>query len=224
MAVIAIDGPSSSGKSTVAKLVAKKINFFYLDTGAMYRAVTLSYIRGNYNLENDKDVDRLLNDSKISVSKNSGEILLNGQSVEPLIRNGEVTDKVSYVCAFLKIRQAMTKLQREIGKNVSIVMDGRDIGTTVFPDAKLKIFLTADIKERARRRQKDFAEKGINFDIEQVTRDLSERDYKDSNRSVSPLKKAEDAVCIDTTDMSIEEVCDKIIELSKDREILTPGE
>lgn len=224
MAVIAIDGPSSSGKSTVAKLVAKKINFFYLDTGAMYRAVTLSYIRGNYNLENDKDVDRLLNDSKISVSKNSGEILLNGQSVEPLIRNGEVTDKVSYVCAFLKIRQAMTKLQREIGKNVSIVMDGRDIGTTVFPDAKLKIFLTADIKERSRRRQKDFAEKGINFDIERVTRDLSERDYKDSNRSVSPLKKAEDAVCIDTTDMSIEEVCNKIIELSKDREILTPGE
>lgn len=210
---IAIDGHSSCGKSTMAKELARKLGYIYVDTGAMYRTVTLYAIRNNLFLE-DGEVDTAALQKampQIEVSfKVNGETgrpdaCLNGEVVENIIRSIEVSNKVSKVAAIPFVREAMVDQQRRMGKEKGIVMDGRDIGTTVFPDAELKIFVTASSKVRAQRRYDELQQKGMPADYDEILHNVEERDYIDSHREVSPLRQAEDALLLDNSEMTIEE-------------------
>ena len=219
--IIAIDGFSSCGKSTVAKDLAKKLNYIYIDSGAMYRAVTLFCLKNN--IINDNNIDEqklksLINNIKITFKYNSKtgqpETFLNGNNVEDEIRNVEVSENVSPISKIKFVRENLVKQQQELGKNKAIVMDGRDIGTTVFPNADLKIFMTADVDVRAQRRFKELSEKGQNVSIEEIRNNIKNRDYLDQNREVSPLKRADDALILDNGHLTKEEqlvwILDKI--------------
>ncbi|RLD63761.1 MAG: (d)CMP kinase [Bacteroidetes bacterium] len=219
--IIAIDGFSSCGKSTVAKDLAKKLNYLYIDSGAMYRAVTLFCLRNNIINENNIDEEKLkslINNIKISFRYNTKtgqpETYLNGNNVEDEIRNVEVSENVSSISKIKFVRENLVKQQQELGKNKAIVMDGRDIGTTVFPNADLKIFMTADVDVRAQRRFKELSEKGQNVSIEEIRNNIKNRDYLDQNREISPLKKADDAIILDNSHLTKEEqlawILDKI--------------
>lgn len=212
---IAIDGPAGAGKSTIAKLVANRLNVIYVDTGAMYRAVALYCIECGIDYNNKEDIENILEhiDIKIIYKNNSQHIILNNKDVSDLIRTGEVSKGASAVATIYSVRIKMVELQRNIAKEESVVMDGRDIGTHVLPNADLKIFLMASAEERARRRCSELMEKGIRCDFEQIKKEIEERDENDSTREFSPLKKAEDAIEIDTTELSIEEVVKNIIDL-----------
>nr|WP_288931217.1 (d)CMP kinase [uncultured Streptococcus sp.] len=211
---IAIDGPASSGKSTVAKIIAKDFNYTYLDTGAMYRAATYLALQ-NHLTENDVDeIVTLLETYSISFgrSENGEQLVFVGDvDVTHPIRENEVTNNVSWVSAIPEVREKLVHLQQLIAAQGGIVMDGRDIGTVVLPNAELKIFLVASVEERAERRYKENLEKGIPADLETLKKEIAERDYKDSHREVSPLKPAADAIHFDTTGVGIAEVV-KIIE------------
>ena len=211
---IAIDGPASSGKSTVAKIIAKDFNYTYLDTGAMYRAATYLALQ-NHLTENDVDeIVTLLETYSISFgrSENGEQLVFVGDvDVTHPIRENEVTNNVSWVAAIPEVREKLVHLQQLIAAQGGIVMDGRDIGTVVLPNAELKIFLVASVEERAERRYKENLEKGIPADLETLKKEIAERDYKDSHREVSPLKPAADAIHFDTTGVGIAEVV-KIIE------------
>lgn len=209
---VAIDGPASSGKSTISKMIAKKNHFLYLDTGAMYRAVTLQVLRQGVNLSDETQVADLLTELQITFENKDGQqfVFLNKEDVTKEIRSLEVTRNVSEVSAVKQIRQRLVQMQQEIAKNHSIIMDGRDIGTVVLPQADLKIFLIASVEERANRRYKENQEKGIQLDYQQLVEEIRQRDYLDSTRKESPLKKAEDAIEVDTTAMTIEEVVSTI--------------
>lgn len=206
--IIAIDGYSGCGKSTTAKLVAKEIGYSYLDTGAMYRAATLYFLDNHIKLTDKKAVDKALEAIQIEFRFNDkfqqSEVYLNGLRVEKDIRSMRVSEKVSQVSALAAVRQKMTQLQQEIGKRGAVVMDGRDIGTTVFPDAELKVFMTADVKARAFRRQKELSERGEVETIETIVENLENRDRLDTTRDESPLRQADDAYVIDTTSLTIE--------------------
>lgn len=212
---VAIDGPASSGKSTISKMIAKENHFLYLDTGAMYRAVTLEVLRQNINLADEKQVAAMLRTLTIRFSQQDGQqlVFLNGQDVTNGIRSLEVTRNVSEVSAIKQIRKRLVQMQQEIAENHSIIMDGRDIGTVVLPQAELKIFLVASVEERANRRFKENQEKGIELDYQQLVEEIRHRDFLDSTRKESPLKKAEDAIEVDTTSMTIEEVVSTISKL-----------
>ncbi len=214
--IIAIDGFAGSGKSTTARLVAKELGYIYIDTGAMYRAVTLMWLRSGKELS-ESSICPLLENLKLELLQgNEGQIvLMNGEDVSGEIRTPAVSSYVSPVSALRCVRQKMVEQQREIGRKGGVVMDGRDIGTHVFPDAELKIFLNASVEERARRRQKELAENNIVESFENLVKNIQERDHYDSNREISPLRKANGAVEIDTTNITIEEQCLKIIELAK---------
>ncbi|MDP2940206.1 MAG: (d)CMP kinase [Candidatus Omnitrophota bacterium] len=212
--VIAIDGPAGAGKSTVAKDLAKKLKFIYLDTGAMYRALTLKALRRRIPLDDQKALVSLLRDTNIEIkSQKDGRlsIILDNEDVTPLIRTNKVTENVSYVAKMPKVRTIMAGLQRKFGKKNNIVVEGRDIGTVVFPNAEKKFYLDADFKERVRRRYKELKEIDKNIIETKIKRDLKERDTKDLTRKVAPLKKAEDAIYLDTTNLTIEEVVQDII-------------
>ena len=209
---IAIDGPAGSGKSTISKLLAKKLNFEYIDTGAMYRAVTLKGLRLGINLENEAEYDYL--DTTVLDICN-GRYLMDGEDVSEAIRSIDVTNNVSAVSSYEGVREEMVNLQKEYGKKGGIVMDGRDIGTTVFPNAELKIFQIASVEERANRRYKENMRKGIACDLNTLKEEIKVRDFKDSTRSVSPLRKASDAIELDTSNLEPNEVVDKIVELAK---------
>lgn len=215
---IAIDGPASSGKSTVAKIIAKDFNYTYLDTGAMYRAATYMALR-NHLTENDVDeIVTLLETYSISFgrSENGEQLVFVGDvDVTHPIRENEVTNNVSWVSAIPEVREKLVHLQQLIAAQGGIVMDGRDIGTVVLPDAELKIFLVASVEERAERRYKENLEKGIPTDLETLKKEISERDYKDSHREVSPLKPAADSIHFDTTGIGIAEVVKFIEEKAK---------
>lgn len=215
---IAIDGPASSGKSTVAKIIAKDFNYTYLDTGAMYRAATYMALR-NHLTENDVDeIVTLLETYSISFgsSENGEQLVFVGDvDVTHPIRENEVTNNVSWVAAIPEVREKLVHLQQLIAAQGGIVMDGRDIGTVVLPDAELKIFLVASVEERAERRYKENLEKGIPADLETLKREIAERDYKDSHREVSPLKPAADSIHFDTTGIGIAEVVKFIEEKAK---------
>lgn len=216
---IAIDGPASAGKSTVAKLVASKLNYVYCDTGAMYRTVTLMALRRGVAPDDAVAVEALLDDIKIEfVPSAQGQLVrMNGEDVTLAIRQENVTNNVSAVAAIPAVRTYLTDLQRDIAAAGNIVMDGRDIGTTVLPDAQLKIFMVASVEERARRRFLDNAGKGIHVSQAVLEKEIAERDRKDSSRTVSPLKQAADAIRLDTTNLTIEQVVTKILALYEKR-------
>jgi cytidylate kinase len=208
--IIAMDGHSSCGKSTMAKALAKAIGYTYIDTGAMYRAVTLYAMRRGFIGKNGIDEESLrkeLPQIKITFGHENGQqyTILNGENVEKQIRGMEVSGNVSPISAIGFVREAMVELQREMGKTGAIIMDGRDIGTTVFPNAQLKVFVTASDEIRARRRFDELTLKGENPVYEDVLKNVRERDYIDSHRAVSPLRKADDAIVLDNSNMTIEE-------------------
>ena len=214
---IAIDGPASAGKSTVAKILAKKNGFIYCDTGAMYRTLTLAAISQKIDLDSEEELKALLNDITISFSQETDgqHVHLNEEDVTLAIRNNDVTNSVSKVSAYKSIREEMVIRQQKIAQSMSIVMDGRDIGTVVLPQADLKIFLVASVTERAERRYKENQSKGIASDFESLKKEIADRDHYDSTRKNSPLVQAEDAILVDTSGLSINEVVESIEKLMK---------
>lgn len=215
---IAIDGPASSGKSTVAKIIAKNFDYTYLDTGAMYRAATYLALKNDLSAEKWSEIVALLDTYPVSFGcgKNGEQLVFVGDvDVTHPIRENEVTNNVSWVSAIPEVREKLVDLQQEIATQGGIVMDGRDIGTVVLPHAELKIFLVASVEERAQRRYQENLEKGIPTDLETLKKEISDRDYKDSHRSVSPLKPADDAIHFDTTGVGIVEVVNFIEEKAK---------
>jgi len=213
--VIAIDGPAGSGKSTVAKIIAAKIGFLYVDSGAMYRALTLKALKEKVPFDNDKKLIEMARAAKIELYPEDGKykVLLDGRDVSDEIRTEEVSKTSHYVSSILPIREILWRMQREYREKHDIVMDGRDIGSKVFPDAQLKIFLDAGVKERAKRRYLQLKEMGVDGNLEEIEKDIAARDEKDRNRSISPLVKLPDATCIDTTGLTIPRVVDKILSL-----------
>lgn len=211
--VIAIDGPAGSGKSTISKEIAKKLNFTHIDTGAMYRAVTLEALKRKIDVYND-NYDFL---NEIDINYELGKIYLNGKDVSDDVRSIDVTNNVSIVAKNKLVREKMTELQRIIASKNDSILDGRDIGYTVLPNADLKIFLTASIDERAKRRYLDNLNRGINEPIEIIKEDIKKRDYDDENRKISPLRMAHDAILLDTSNMKPDEVIDTIINMVKER-------
>lgn len=212
---IAIDGPAGAGKSTIAKKAAKKLDFIYVDTGAMYRAIALYFIRNGVAADDEKTISEKCSDINVSIDYVDGvqQVILNGENVNDYIRTEQVSMMTSSVSKYPAVREKLLNLQRQLATEKNIIMDGRDIGTCVLPDAKTKIFLTASAGERARRRYKEQVERGIECDIKQIEKDIIARDEQDMNREIAPLKQAEDAVLIDSSDMSIEQVVDAIIDV-----------
>jgi len=207
--IITIDGWSSCGKSTLAKQLAKQLGYVYIDSGAMYRAITLYFLRHTVDLNSKKEVTKALENITLEFEHNEksrqSEILLNGENVEYMIRDMIVAEKVSDVATVKEVREFAVEQQKKMGKKKGIIMDGRDIGTTVFPRAELKFFMTADIAIRVERRFKEMYEKNPNVSIEEVKNNLEMRDYIDSNREVSPLRQAKDAIVLDNTNLTMEQ-------------------
>lgn len=212
---IAIDGPAGAGKSTIAKLVSGKLGFIYVDTGAMYRAMALYLSRMNVNPDNADEVGEKAQSAEITIKYVDGEqvVMLGDENVNGLIRSPEVSAMASRTSQVARLREKLVELQQKLAETENVVMDGRDIGTVVLPNADLKIYLTASVQVRAMRRYKEMIAKGQEAVLEEIEKDIEDRDYRDMHREASPLKQAEDAVLVDTSDMSIEQVADKIIEL-----------
>ncbi|MBS5064288.1 MAG: (d)CMP kinase [Hungatella hathewayi] len=216
---IAIDGPAGAGKSTIAKKAAAKLGFIYVDTGAMYRAMALYFIRHGIAKEDEAAIGDALRDIDISIRYEDGaqQVILNGENVSGLIRTEEVGNMASASSAYGAVREKLLELQRSLARSSNVIMDGRDIGTCVLPQADTKIYLTASSRVRAMRRYKELNEKGQMCNLEEIEQDIIERDYRDMHREIAPLKQAEDAVLVDTSDMDIDEVVDAIIDLAVER-------
>ncbi|WP_188206032.1 (d)CMP kinase [Alkalibacillus aidingensis] len=214
---VAIDGPAAAGKSTVAKKIAKQLNYLYIDTGAMYRALTLAALRENIDLENEEDLAKLSQNVVISFrhKEDGQEVLLNDENVSKAIREDDVTNNVSIVAKHKKVREKMVQMQRELADEANVVVDGRDIGTYVLPEAEVKIFLVASVTERAERRHKENLDQGMDSNLEQLKQEIERRDKIDSEREMAPLTKAQDAIEIDTTSLTIDKVVDKILTIIK---------
>ena len=216
---IAIDGPAGAGKSTIAKKAAAKLGFIYVDTGAMYRAMALYFIRHGIAKEDEAAIGDALRDIDISIRYEDGaqQVILNGENVSGLIRTEEVGNMASASSAYGAVREKLLELQRSLARSSNVIMDGRDIGTCVLPQADTKIYLTASSRVRAMRRYKELQEKGQMRNLEEIEQDIIERDYRDMHREIAPLKQAEDAVLVDTSDMDIDEVVDAIISVAAER-------
>lgn len=210
---IAIDGPAGAGKSTIAKTIAKKMGFVYVDTGAMYRAIALYFLRKGVDGRDGETIEKLCPDIHVTIEYQEGEqqVLLNGENVSGYIRTEEVGAMASLTSAQPAVRAALLQLQRDMAKSADILMDGRDIGTNVLPDADLKIYLTASVKVRAKRRYDELVAKGVSCQLADIEKDIEERDHQDMTREIAPLKKAEDAYLLDSSDMTIEQVVDAVI-------------
>ena len=213
--IIAIDGPAASGKSTTAIGVAKRLGITYLDTGAMYRAVTFGLIENDIKFEDSSELDNYLKQIKLKLSETKSGVILNldGRNISKEIRSSKVTENVSEVSALKKVRDSMVLIQRKMAKKNDCILEGRDIGTVVFPNADFKFFLIADEKVRAKRRQNDLKKMGEQKSIDNVTTDIIKRDHKDSTRKHSPLIKSENAIIIDTNKLGINKVIDKIVNI-----------
>lgn len=212
---IAVDGPAGAGKSTVARAVAKKLGLLYLDTGAMYRAITLEALRRGVDVNDGDALEELTRQCSLDIKKNEADgsnlVFLNGEDVSEQIRTPQVNRNVSYVARCPQVRAIMAELQQDFGRRGGVVMDGRDIGTHVMPEAEYKFFLTASLEERARRRLAELLAKGEKLDLDQMIKEIAARDKIDSERECAPLKAAPDAVVIDTTKMTVEEVVNEIV-------------
>lgn len=216
---IAIDGPAGAGKSTIAKIVSKKLGFIYVDTGAMYRSAALFFLKKGVDLSDEKVCSGLVDEIDISLKYEDGaqKVILNDEDVTGQIRTEEVSNSASKTAVYPAVRAKLSALQKKIAEENDVVMDGRDIGTVVLPNAFLKIYLTASVECRAERRYKEMLEKGEAPDLETIKEDIRDRDYRDMHRSEAPLKKADDAVEIDSSDMTIDEVADVILNEYKKR-------
>lgn len=217
---IAVDGPGGAGKSSVSREVSKRLGFIYVDTGALYRAVGLYALRNKIDTSNEADVSSYLSKITVDLGYENGEqkVFLNGEDVSSDIRLPEASMAASNVSKIPDVRSFLFDLQRKIASENNCLMDGRDIGTVVLPNAQLKIFLTASPEARAKRRYDELLAKGSNVSFDEILKDLNERDYQDSHREIAPLKPAEDSIILDTTDLTFEEVTNKIIELTRERQ------
>lgn len=213
---VAIDGPAGAGKSTIAKKVAKQLGFIYVDTGAMYRAMALHMLRNGIPAEDAAAISTACESADITIEHRNGEqvVLLNGENVNGLIRTEEVGNMASASSINADVRKKLVSLQQKLAKKADVIMDGRDIGTVVLPDADVKVYLTASSKVRAKRRYDELVQKGESCDLDTIEQDIIERDNRDMHREISPLRQAEDAILVDSSDMTIDEVVDKIISLT----------
>lgn len=207
---VAIDGPAGAGKSTIAKLVAKEFNLMYINTGAMYRAVALRAKENNLNPENVEEILNIIKGTKMKFEND--DLILDGENIQDKITMPEISSMVSAYASIPEVRKMLVNLQREMSKEFDVIMDGRDIGTVVLKDSPFKFFLTATAEERADRRYKELQQRNIECNYDEILKDIIERDYKDSHRAVDPLKKADDAIEVDTTGLNIEEVTNVICE------------
>lgn len=214
---IAIDGPAGAGKSTIAKKIAKQLGFIYVDTGAMYRAMALHILRKEISADDSAAISRACEDADITIIYENGEqvVLLNGENVNGLIRTEEVGNMASASSVNGDVRKKLVSLQQKLAKTADVIMDGRDIGTCVLPDANVKVYLTASSAVRAKRRFDELTAKGVMCDLDTIEKDIIERDERDMNREISPLKRADDAILLDSSDLSIDEVVEKIIGLTE---------
>ena len=212
---IAIDGPAGAGKSTIAKRLAKKLGFIYVDTGAMYRAMAYYFLQHNIDAKDENAIAAACPDVDVTITYENGEqqILLNGENVNGVIRNEEVGNMASSTSVYPVVRKKLVELQRQLAKSADVIMDGRDIGTCVLPDAQVKIYLTASSATRAKRRYDELTEKGVSCDLAEIEKDIIDRDYRDMHRETSPLRQAEDAVLVDSSEMNIDEVVDAIYQV-----------
>lgn len=222
---IAVDGPAGAGKSTIAKAVARKLGFIYVDTGAMYRALALHFLRQGIDPASEEEIARACNDVDVTIRYQEGiqQVILNGEDVSGLIRTEEVGNMASSTSIYRPVREKLLDLQRNLAASSNVIMDGRDIGTCVLPNADAKIYLTASSSVRAQRRYKELAEKGVVCNLEEIEQDIIERDQRDMNREIAPLKQAPDAILVDGSDMSIDQVIDAIIQVAVSRGLGVAG-
>lgn len=213
MISVAIDGPAGAGKSTIAKIAAKRLNFIYVDTGALYRTLGYGAYVGNVNIHDDNALEAYLNNSSVELKFIDGEqrVFLNGQDVSDKIRTPQMGTAASEISAIPRVREYLLEMQRGLAKTNNVIMDGRDIGTVVLPNAEVKIFLTASPECRAKRRLRDFEEKGEAVDYDEVLRLIIERDYQDSHREIAPLKPADDSIIVDTSELDLEQSVERIM-------------
>ena len=216
---VAIDGPAGAGKSTIAKLVAKELNFIYVDTGAMYRAIALFLLNKGISKDDEKAIADVCGEIDIEIKHADGlqQVWLNGQDVSAEIRREAVGNMASATSVYSCVREKLLSLQRDIAATHDVIMDGRDIGTCILPNAQAKIYLTASVSTRAKRRYQELCEKGVSCDLEEIKKDIEDRDYRDMHREISPLKQAEDAVLVDSSDMTIEQVVERIVEICREK-------
>lgn len=209
---VAIDGPAGAGKSTIAKLVAKEKGYIYVDTGAMYRGLAIHFLNKGVNPDDREAVAEACRDAEVSIGYEDGvqQIYLNGENVTSMLRTEEVGNMASRTSVIPQVREKLLELQRSLAREKDVIMDGRDIGTNILPDADVKIYLTASVETRAMRRYTELKEKGESCNLEEIARDISERDERDMTREIAPLKKAEDAILVDSSDMTIPEVVAEI--------------
>lgn len=212
---VAIDGPAGAGKSTIAKLVAKEKGYVYVDTGAMYRGLAIHFLENGIEAEEKEKIAEACKDADVTIRYEDGQqqVYLNGKNITAKLREEAVGNMASKSSAIPEVRAKLLELQRELARKEDVIMDGRDIGTCVLPDADVKVFLTASVETRAKRRYDELVEKGVACDLEEIARDIAERDERDSTREIAPLKQAEDAVLVDSSHMTIEEVVTAIVKL-----------
>lgn len=212
---VAIDGPAGAGKSTIAKIVAKEKEFIYVDTGAMYRAMAIHFINKGISADESEKISEAVKDADVTIEYVDGaqQVLLNGENVTPFLRTEEVGNMASASSVNGDVRKKLVELQQKLAATANVVMDGRDIGTCVLPNAQVKVYLTASVDVRAERRYKELLEKGMEADLEKIKKDIEERDYRDMNRDISPLRQAEDAVLVDSSNLNIEESAAAILKL-----------
>ena len=212
---VAIDGPAGAGKSTIAKLLAKKMGYIYVDTGAMYRAMAVYFVQNNVNPDDEREINAAVTGVNITIEYMDGvqQVILNGDNVTGMLRTEEIGSMASKTSKYAAVRRKLVELQRELAKKTDVIMDGRDIGTCVLPDAQVKIYLTASSATRAKRRYDELTEKGVSCDLAEIEKDIIDRDYRDMHRETSPLRQAEDAVLVDSSEMNIDEVVDAIYQV-----------